>query len=131
MTKIKAKIFFLASVCLFALASLLLTIVNYNPYNSDSSVFITFYTSLLISLTGIFSFLIMFIKSRFSEENILVRNFWESLRQSLLLAIIITLLLALKGLKVLDLWVSVPLTIAILMVEMYIRGVSKNKKYAD
>jgi hypothetical protein len=130
MTKIKAKIFFLAAISLFALASLLLTIVNYNPYNSDSSVFITFYVSLLISLTGIFSFLIIFIKSRLTEENIFLRSFWGSLRQSSLLAIIITLLLALKGLKVLDLWVSVPLSIAIVMVEMYIRGISRNKKHA-
>ena len=130
MTKIKAKIFFLASVCLFALASLLLTVVNYNPYSSESSVFITFYVSLLISLTGIFSFLIIFIKSRFTEEYVFIGSFWESVRQSFLLSVIITILLALKGLKVLDLWVSVPLSIAIVMVEMYIRGISRNKKYA-
>jgi hypothetical protein len=131
MTKVKAKIFFLASVSLFALASLLLTVVNYNPYNSESSVFITFYASLLVSLTGLFTFLVIFIKSRFTEENVFVRSFWESLRQSILLALIMTLLLALRGLGVLDLWVSVPLSIAIIMVEMYIRGVSKNNKHAN
>ncbi len=131
MAKIKAKIFFLASVSLFALASLLLTIVNYNPFTSESPVFITFYISLLISLTGIFSFLLFFVKSRFTEENVFLRNFGESIRQSFLLAVIATLLLALKGLKVLDLWVSVPLTIAIVMVEMYIRGISRNKTHGN
>ena len=131
MAKIKAKIFFLASVSLFALASLLLTIVNYNPFTSESPVFITFYISLLISLTGIFSFLLLFVKSRFTEENVFLRNFGESIRQSFLLAVIATLLLALKGLKVLDLWVSVPLTIAIVMVEMYIRGISRSKTHGN
>ena len=127
MAKIKAKIFFIVSVSLFALASLLLTIVNYNPFTSESSVFITFYISLLISLTGIFSFLLLFVKSRFTEENVFLRSFGESIKQSFLLAVIATLLLALKGLKVLDLWVGVPLTIAIVMVEMYIRGISRSK----
>ena len=131
MAKTKAKIFFLTSVSLFALASLLLTIVNYNPFTSESSVFITFYISLLISLTGIFSFLLLFVKSRFTEENVFLRNFGESIRQSFLLAVIATLLLALKGLKVLDLWVSVPLTIAIVIVEMYIRGISRSKPHGN
>lgn len=130
MVKSKAKFFFLVAITLFSFASLMLAIVNYNPYNSHITVFATFYISFFVTLLGLLTFVILFIKSRFSTNNVIVNVFWESVRQAALLSVIFTLLLALKGLKVLDLWVSVPLTIAIIMVEMYIRGISRKHKNA-
>jgi len=51
-----------------------------------------------------------------------VDNFWPSARISLLIATAVTILLALRGMRVLDLWVGVPLTLAILMMELFFRG---------
>lgn len=68
----------------------------------------------------------LFIKSRFSER-LLSHTFWPTLRFSAIISLAIILLLLLAGLKVLDLWVGIPLTIAIIMLELFFRG-NKYKK---
>jgi len=129
MTKTKKKIFFIVSITLFSLATLLLTIVNNNPFKSENIVFITFFLSFFTTIFGISILVISFVKSRFIQNNSMISNFTENLRQSILLATITTVLLGLKGLGVLDLWVSIPLAIAIILLEMYFHGITKDKKY--
>lgn len=124
----KSKIFFLISLTLFSLATLVLTVVNNNPYISDNVVFATFYISFLASLFGTMSLVIFFVKSRLSQNSVLLHSYQDILRLSLLLSIIITLLLLLRSLRVLDIWVSLPLMIAVILLEMYFRA-SKRKKY--
>lgn len=129
--KNKAKLFFLTSITVFSFATLLLTIVNYNPFSSEVSVFIVFYLALFLSLSGLITLILLLIKSRFLERDVMTNLFVPTLRQSSLLSLILSLLLALKGLKVLDLWVSIPLIIAIFMVELYSRGITKSNKHAS
>ncbi len=125
--RLKAKLFFLASICFFALASFILTVFNHNPFSAGYSVFVIFYLSLFVTLTGIISFIIMFIKSHITSSVILKEYFWPSARQGAVLALILTVLLLLRGLRTLDFWVGVPLAVAILLLELFFRG-NKFKK---
>jgi len=122
MNRVKSKLFFLLAVVLFALATLVLTIFNNNPFQSDGSVFILFFLSLFISLAGLSTIVILFIKSRFLANSATLDHFWPSIRQGSLISATVTLLLFLQGIKVLDFWVGVPLTIAIVLLELFFRG---------
>ena len=121
MAKLRGKIFFTVSLTAFSVASLILTIFNNNPFSSDSSVFILFYSSFFCSTLGLSVLIILFLKSRF-KESIANSIFWPTARLSFLIASVATLLLILKGLNILDLWVGIPLTLAILMLELFFRG---------
>jgi hypothetical protein len=128
MTKFKAKLFFVFTVTMFAIASFLLAVFNYNPFKADYSVFVLFYISLFASITGLSTFVVIFIKSRFSPK-IDPSSFWPSLRISALISLVLVLLLLLQGLKILDLWVGVPLSLAVLLLELFFRGNKFKKKY--
>ena len=121
MAKFKAKIFFTLSLTAFALATLVLTVFNNNPNHSEISVFVLFYSSLFTSIFGLSTAIILFAKKRVSEH-LSADSFWPSARISMLIAVVITILMVLQGLSVLDLWVGVPLAIAILMLELFFRG---------
>ena len=126
MSKMKTKLFFTAAITIFALASFVLMIFNYNPFKADLSVFTIFYASLFMTLCGVITFLILFIKSR-TLANPSSDIFWPSVRQGALFSLIITILLLLQGMRILDLWVGAPLAIAILLLELFFRH-SKFKK---
>lgn len=120
-TNLKAKLFFLVSVSVFAFAALILALFNYNPYKADISVFVLFYLSFWMTVCGILTAILLFARSRFAEK-LLSATFWPTLRLSAIISLALTVLLCLDGLKILDLWVGVPLTIAILMLELFFRG---------
>lgn len=126
MNKLKAKLFFLASINAFAFASLFLMLFNYNPYKSDPSVFVIFYFALLLFLTCTITFVILFVKSRFIEK-LEPETLWPVVRVSFFVALIVSVLFLLQGLKILDLWVGVPLALAIFLLELFFRG-NKYKK---
>jgi hypothetical protein len=120
-TNLKAKLFFLISVTVFALAAFVLALFNYNPFNSDNSVFALFYLAFWILSTGVLTFIILFIRSRLVEK-LMSDTFWLTLRLSAIISLAATVLLLLAGLKILDLWVGAPLTTAIIMLELFFRG---------
>ena len=130
MTKFKAKLFLVFTVTMFAIASLFLAIFNYNPFKADYSVFALFYTSLFVSITGVSTFIVIFIKSRLTPK-IDPSSFWPSLRLSALISLILSLFFLLQGLKILDLWVGVPLALAVLLLELFFRGNKFKKKYEN
>lgn len=125
-TNLKAKLFFLVSVTVFALAALILTLFNYNPFKTGVSVFVIFYLSLWATIAGLLTIILLFIRSRMAEK-LLSSSFWPTLRFSAIISLAATVLLILDGLKILDLWVGIPLTIAIIMIELFFRG-NKFKK---
>jgi hypothetical protein len=126
------NLFFLFSVTLFAAASTVLNIFNYNPYLSGADVFINFYISLCIAVAGILSIVIYYLKIKYFKDKAINSYFWPSVRQGLLFSTAITLLLLLKGLRLLDWWVGIPLLIAVVLMELFFqtnRGlIHKQKK---
>jgi len=129
-TNLKAKLFFLVSVSVFALAALILTLTNYSPYKADISVFILLYVSFWATFTGLITVVLLFVRSRLSEK-IMSDVFWPTLRISAIISLAATVLLILAGLKILDLWVGAPLTIAIIMLELFFRGNKFKKQHNE
>jgi hypothetical protein len=101
---------------------------NYNPYKSGFPVFVNFYISFAIGLAGILSIIVYYLKLKFKKEKSIYLYFWPSVRQSILFSLSITLLLILKGLKLLDWWVGIPLVIAIILLELFFQTTSTNLK---
>lgn len=122
------NLFFLFSITLFATASLVLDIFNYNPYKSGMSVFVNFYLSLFIGLAGIISIFVYYFKLKFKKDKSIYSYFWPSVRQSIFISLSITLLLVLKGFKLLDWWVGIPLVIAVVLLELFFQTTSSNIK---
>lgn len=116
---LKKKLFLLFSVTIFALASTILDIFNYNPFESGSSVFINFYVSLFFTLTGIIGFFIFYFKIKIMKGEWNHSLLFPSVRQASFLSLSLIVLLMLKGLDLLDWWVGIPLVIATILLEMY------------
>lgn len=70
--------------------------------------------------------IVLFIRSRMSEK-LLSSIFWPILRISAIISLAAMVLLILGGLKILDIWVGIPLAVAIIMIELFFRG-NKFKK---
>lgn len=118
-TMLKRNLFFLFSITLFAIASLVLDVFNYNPYESSRSVFINFYTSLLFSLAGLIALVIYYIKFTNLKGKPLQAYFWPSIRQGLFLALSIVVLLVLKGLSLLDWWIGTSTVLVLILLELF------------
>lgn len=113
------NLFFLFSVTLFAVASTVLNIFNYNPYQSGLTIFVNFYASFCVALAGILSIIIYYLKIKLLRNKAIYSYFWPSVRQAGIISIGITLLLVLKGMKLLDWWVGFPLMIAVALLEFF------------
>lgn len=123
---IKRNLFFLFSITLFAVASTVLDLFNYNPFTSNIGIFINFYISLTLAITGILGLLIFYIRiSR--HKNLSNTYFWPSVRLAFFISLGVNTLLFLKGMKLLDIWVGIPLMIAIILLELFFQT-NKTKK---
>ncbi len=126
----KAKLFFLFSVTVFATASFVLDIFNYNPYKSDYWVFVSMFISLFLSLTGIGALVIFLVKIRITKSKNYSKILAPSIRQGLLVALSISTLLVLQSLSLLDWWVGGPLVLAVILLELFFKTITRNKKLA-
>jgi len=122
------NLFFLFSITLFAVASAVLDIFNYNPYNSGLLIFVNFYMSFCIGLAGILSLIVYYSKLKFKKDKSIHAYFWPSVRQAILISLSLTLLLVLKGLRLFDWWAAVPLMVAIVLLELFFQTTSTNIK---
>jgi len=116
---LKRNLFFLFSVTVVSLASVVLCIYNYNPYSASNYQFLIFYLSLLGGLFGILSTLIFYLRIAASKKEMVYAFFAPSLRRGFFIAVAITSVLALKGMGLFDLWVIIPLFIIILLLELF------------
>jgi len=119
--------FFLVSVTVFALVSTLLAIYNYNPFVSDKSVFVNFYTSLLVGIGGFLAILIFAIKIRLNKNQTNSAHFWPSVRQGLFISFALSILLFLRGLKILDFLVGGSVIIVIILLELFFQTKKQSK----
>ena len=128
---LKRNLFILFSITIFALASTLLCISNYNPYLGHLSEFIQFYASLFGSIFGISALIIYFFKIKLNHNKSIYSFFWPSVRQGTFIALYLSILLFLQGLRLLDYWISVPFIIIIVLLELFFQTKStvlKNKE---
>jgi len=113
------QLFFILSLTIFAIATFVLTLFNYNPYEAESSIFSLFYLSLLFSLTGVLSLALIYVKFKIKKNVSFGNIFWPSVRQAFFLSGALSLLLFLLGLNVLDKFVGISLLIVIILLELF------------
>ena len=116
---LKRNLFFLFATTIFAILSLILCINNYNPFSVGFFQFIYFYLSFLLTITGFASIVIFYIRVSLKRRETIYIHFWPAVRQGSIIGIGLTVLLMLKGLGLLDIWVSVPIIIIFLLFELF------------
>lgn len=127
--KLARNLFFLFTITVFALASLILDTVNYNPYQSGNAIFINFFISFFVAVAGVFAFVIYFMKMKWAKDKNVNAYFIPSMRQGLLISAAISLLLILRTLQILDWWVAGPMVIAVVLLELFFQTSSPLKNH--
>lgn len=118
MTTIR-NLFFLLVVTVFALASTILSLFNYNPYEVNFTGFINFYISLFILVTGVLGLIIYYTKNRRVKTESIRKVLWPSVRQAGFISLAIVGLLLLRGMKILDWLIGISLIIVIILLELF------------
>lgn len=126
--KIKRNIFFLYVITIFSFISVILCVSNYNPYSIGLLQFTYFYFSVLFSIWGFASIILFYIKIRLSRKETIYIHFWPAVRQGMIFSLGITILLVLKGLRLLDVWVGIPIIIIIILIELFFQTKNVSKK---
>jgi len=129
--KLKRNLFALFSLTIFSLASILLCTSNYNPFDGNVGEFIQFYLSLFFSILGVSTLIIYFSKMKIDHSKSIYSFYWPSVRQGTFLALYLTILFFLQGLRLLDYWIAIPFGIIIVLLELFFQtkgSTLKNKE---
>ena len=126
--RLARNLFFLFTVTVFAIASVILDTFNYNPYEATTPMFINFFASLFFSIAGIAAFIVYYTKLRVAKDKSINAYFLSSIRQGLFVSAAITLLVILRTLQILDWWVAGPMVIAVILLELFFQTNSPLKK---
>lgn len=116
---LKRNLFFLFFITVFAILSLILCISNYNPFKISLIQFIYFYSSFFLAIAGTLSIIIFYLRIVLQKKETIYIHFWPAVRQGLIISLGFSILLILKGLKLLDWWVGIPIIIIILLLELF------------
>lgn len=103
----------------FGLFSLIL--FNVNPYASPFWMLIIFYATLFLFWMSLFGIIGFYLKVWASNREVIFAHLLPTLRQSILVSLMIVGLLFLFQIKVLSWWVAILYVLAILMIELYFR----------
>lgn len=110
----------IASFLLATLLSLfsLICIINFtNPYKAKAKVFIFFYVSAFLFLTGLSTLLGYWVRNRFFHINFTL-NFFNSLRQGVILSIFVCSSLLLIAFGIFYWWVLISLVLLLVFLEL-------------
>lgn len=120
--KTKNLLFIIFCITLFSLGFLAYIVFNIDPFKSDFLTISMLYISVLSSITGLLTLIGFYIRVSKSNNEVFYHNFLPSLRQALLIGIIITGLLALRTINVLSIWDGMMLALAIILIELYFQN---------
>ena len=113
------NLFFLLAISVFAVASLVISIFNYNPYNTTTGSLLGFYLSFLISLAGIGALALYYAKIKLSKNETVYLYFWPSVRQAFFVSLAATVLLYLQSLRILDWLIGISVVIVSILLELF------------
>lgn len=116
---LKRNLFFLFFITIFAILSFILCISNYNPFKIGLVQYVYLYLSVFVAVAGLLSVLFFYVKIIVRKKETIYILFWPAVRQGLIVSFGLTLLLILKGLKLLDLWSGIPILIIIFLSELF------------
>ncbi len=116
---LKRNLFILFSITLFSIASTVLCISNYNPFEASVPEFIQFYASLFFAISGLVSLVIYFAKLKFTKNKTLYSSLTPSVRQGLFVGVGITLIIFLQGMNLFDPWTAIPMIVILILLELF------------
>ena len=119
------NLFFLLSVTAVALAALILSVFNYNPYLATNIQLLYFYISFWLATSGVIAIIIFYFKTRTDKAEDNKNHFIPSIRKGVFIGAAISALLLLQGMELLDWWVGVPVVIAIIFLELFFQTKKK------
>jgi hypothetical protein len=122
------NLFFLLSITIFALASTILAIFNYNPYEATPLAMANFYASFLVSIAGVLSIILYYFKIKLSKNETIFGFLWPSIRQATFIAIALTTLLYLRGLGILDWLTGTSVIVVSILLELFFESKKNNIK---
>jgi hypothetical protein len=123
-----SRLFALLSLFVFSISALILSIFNYNPGEIKSGQFTIFYISLFITSICILTLIQIFVRYVIFKNYAFSDYFIRSIRISAILSLAITSSAILRGLRVLDLWITIPIFLAAFLVELFFRTKPKVNK---
>ena len=103
-------------LCLFSLGSI---IAFTDPYSAGLLTHISFYLSLFLAVTGLFTVLGLGMRQRFVRGSIYLVNLSASFRQALLLGILVVTSLILQSQGLLLWWVELTLVLFLIFIELF------------
>ena len=121
------NLFFLFAITVFAITSTVLSIYNYNPFESNAKVLVNFYASFAISLAGLLGLAVYYIRSRAKQVETVNLYFWPSVRQGILLSTGLTIILILQGFRILDWLVGISVMAVVILCELFFETKKFNK----
>lgn len=113
------NLFFLLSATVFAIASTILTVFNYDPFKSGQSVLLSFYISFTVALAGIVAITIYYMKIARTKNESVYRFFWPSVRQAWFFSFAVSILLYLQALRILDWLIGLSVVIIAVLLELF------------
>lgn len=97
-------------------------IYNVNPYQSPFWMIFLFYLTLFFFWASLFSLIGFYLKIWASNREVIFAHLKPTLRQSMLIALIIVGILFFQQLRVLNWWIASLFIIAILMLELFFKA---------
>ncbi len=120
--KLTKQLFSVFALTLMALGLFLAILFNVNPDTTDLITQITFFISLFIFLSGLFTFIGFYLRVYLSNHEIIYANFPIALRQAILVSLLIVGLLALNALRVLNIWSGIIFVLILIIIELFFRS---------
>lgn len=121
MNNLKNYLFAIFCITLLALGIWMLILFNYDPYHTDVLTISAFFVSLVVWLSGIFTLVIFYLRVALGNKEVIYAYFTPSVRQAVLISIVIVGILVFQTLRVLAWWDIILLVISILLLELFFR----------
>lgn len=119
--KNKTQLFLIFSLTLISLGTWVIIMFNYNPNLADILIPSAFWSSLFLSLWGILTFILYFLRAQFTNREVIYSHLSISIRHSILITSCVVGLLFLKSMNVLTWWVATMFVMVVLLLELFFR----------
>jgi len=115
-------LFSLITTFLLALFLFFLLIFSVNPYLAPAWIIVLTYTTFFLIWGSIIAIVSFYLKVLASNREVIFAHLMPTLRQAMLLSLIITGFLFLTQIKVLNWWIGGMLIIAVGLIELFFRS---------
>lgn len=129
--QLKQSLFSLFTLTLLAFGGCLTILFNVDPRSADQFIFVAFYASIFLCVTGVLTFLGFGLRILLSNREVIYSHFPASLRQGMLAGIAVVGLFFLQSLRVLSAVDAFAFILAIILIELFFRAKPRQVNHED